>query len=301
MGLESATTISGLNASWPLGTDPRNQIDDHFQLIKGVLKAQFPGSGGGFSIPITALEAEINFLTGVTSNIQSQLNTLNSGKADNNNLTYVGHFIGSSDYFNLDSGAIFKEASGKRIGINNTSPDVNLHVKHNGASQQGIIALFETTAGTLDPSIVIKNFNGGSAKYIGLQVRDDGSLSFEQALQPAGAGTQIAAIRIDKTVKANNVPEVVGRYTSALNATPSYSSRAGTAPSLSRASTGSYTLTFTGYSNIYSVNLEAVDANNNINMSINSISGNAVSFKFYNGSGTLFDPDAGMSVTCWCE
>lgn len=301
MGLESSTTISGLNASWPLGSDPRNQIDEHFRLIKGVLKAQFPGSGGGFSIPITALEAEINFLSGVSSNIQTQLNNLSSTKLELNNPTYTGNLVGGTGSFNIDSGGIFKESGGKRVGINNNVPDVNLHVKHNGSAQNGIVAMFETTAGTQDPSVVLCNYNGGSRKYLGLQLRDDGSLSFEQSLQPAGAGTQIAAIRTDKTIKANNVPEVVGRYTSALNATPSYSARAGTAPSLSRVSTGSYTLTLTGYSNIYSISLEGIDANNNVNMSINSISGNVVSFKFYNGSGTLFDPDAGMSVTCWCE
>lgn len=39
MGLETASTIAGLNASWPLGTDSTAQGDDHLRLIKSVLQA----------------------------------------------------------------------------------------------------------------------------------------------------------------------------------------------------------------------------------------------------------------------
>lgn len=75
MGLETSTTLSGLQVTNPTSGDPVSQGDDHIRLIKSALKAQFPGSGGsGFSIPIAATEVEINYLAGVTSNIQSQLN-----------------------------------------------------------------------------------------------------------------------------------------------------------------------------------------------------------------------------------
>lgn len=42
MGLESTTTIEGLNSANPLGSDPKSQADDHLRLIKSVLKASFP-------------------------------------------------------------------------------------------------------------------------------------------------------------------------------------------------------------------------------------------------------------------
>ncbi len=75
MALESTTTIAGLDSEWPLSNDTFGSTDDHFRVIKAVLKATFAGSGGqGFSIPITATEAEINRLVGVTSGIQAQLN-----------------------------------------------------------------------------------------------------------------------------------------------------------------------------------------------------------------------------------
>lgn len=71
MGLESGTTISQLDATWPIGaTDQVAQGDDHLRLIKSVLKLQFPGAlGQGFNTPITAKETDLNsiFTTGVKS------------------------------------------------------------------------------------------------------------------------------------------------------------------------------------------------------------------------------------------
>ncbi len=68
MGLETGTTISSFITSNPTTSDPVSQGDDHLRLIKSVLKAQFPGSGGlGFNTPITATEAELNALHGLTN------------------------------------------------------------------------------------------------------------------------------------------------------------------------------------------------------------------------------------------
>jgi hypothetical protein len=75
MSLETATTISGLVATNPASGDAVSQGDDHLRLLKSVLKAQFPGAAaGGYAIPITATEAELNYVHGVTSAIQTQLN-----------------------------------------------------------------------------------------------------------------------------------------------------------------------------------------------------------------------------------
>ena len=75
MGLETGSTISSFITSNPTSSDPVNQGDDHLRLIKSVLQAQFPGSGGlGYATVITATEAELNYVHGVTSNIQTQIN-----------------------------------------------------------------------------------------------------------------------------------------------------------------------------------------------------------------------------------
>jgi hypothetical protein len=83
MPLESATTISQLDSSYPLPGDPTNRGDDHLKLLKAVMKNNFPGAAGnGFAIPIIATEAELNFLSGLTSNAQDQLDALGV-RADN--------------------------------------------------------------------------------------------------------------------------------------------------------------------------------------------------------------------------
>jgi hypothetical protein len=101
MALETASYINGLVATNPTATDTVAQADDHIRLIKAAIKATFPNVTGA----ITATQAEINkldgftgtvtdlnyakdlratgvtstefdYLDGVTSNVQTQLNTL---------------------------------------------------------------------------------------------------------------------------------------------------------------------------------------------------------------------------------
>ena len=38
MGLETGTLVEDLNPAWPLGTDPKEQGDDHIRLVKSVLQ-----------------------------------------------------------------------------------------------------------------------------------------------------------------------------------------------------------------------------------------------------------------------
>lgn len=77
MPIETGSGISDLDETWPLSGDPILEGDDHIRLLKNVLKTQFPGDAGqGFAIPITATEEELNFLAGVVSNIQAQLDVI---------------------------------------------------------------------------------------------------------------------------------------------------------------------------------------------------------------------------------
>jgi len=46
MGLETGTYVEDLVATNPVGTDAKSAGDDHFRLIKSVLKATFPGMSG---------------------------------------------------------------------------------------------------------------------------------------------------------------------------------------------------------------------------------------------------------------
>jgi hypothetical protein len=80
MGLETVdengnARIHQLREANPLGTDNKNQGDDHIRNIKKVIKDQFSGIASDTSSPsVVATATELNHLDGVTSNIQTQLN-----------------------------------------------------------------------------------------------------------------------------------------------------------------------------------------------------------------------------------
>jgi len=112
MGLEIGTTIQSLVSSNPTVEDPVSQGDDHIRLIKAVLKAIFPGVlGQGFATPITATEAQLNFVTGVTSNIQTQIDANKAAiDANTNSIASQGNSIitinASIDSINTEIAAI---------------------------------------------------------------------------------------------------------------------------------------------------------------------------------------------------
>lgn len=73
MGLETASYISELQPANPDPTDLVSQGDDHIRMIKEVLQNNFPNLSAAAVTPTTT---EFNFLDGVTSAIQTQLNAL---------------------------------------------------------------------------------------------------------------------------------------------------------------------------------------------------------------------------------
>lgn len=74
MPLEVASTISQLDNSYPLASDPGSRGDDHIRLVKAVLKKQFPGKdGNGFSKPITISEDDLNGLVQKITDLNSNM------------------------------------------------------------------------------------------------------------------------------------------------------------------------------------------------------------------------------------
>lgn len=69
MGLETGNYIDDLVVTNPLSTDKRRFGDDHFRLVKTVLKNTFPNADGAINPSV----AEFNYSVGVTSLIQDQL------------------------------------------------------------------------------------------------------------------------------------------------------------------------------------------------------------------------------------
>mgnify|MGYP001825813253 FL=1 len=71
MAIESATYLSELDPANPKGTDQRGTADDHIRLCKQVWLNSFPN----INAEVSASAGELNFLVGVTSNVQGQINT----------------------------------------------------------------------------------------------------------------------------------------------------------------------------------------------------------------------------------
>lgn len=71
MALENPTFISDLVATNPEPTDKRRDGDDHIRNIKKAIKATFPNVAGA----LTPSHTELNYLDGVTNNVQDQLDS----------------------------------------------------------------------------------------------------------------------------------------------------------------------------------------------------------------------------------
>jgi hypothetical protein len=72
MPVETATYISQLSATNPLGTDAISEGDNQIRLVKSVLQAQFTSLGAA---AVTATAAEVNLIDGYTGTT-AELNTL---------------------------------------------------------------------------------------------------------------------------------------------------------------------------------------------------------------------------------
>ena len=69
MAVDTATTIAGFDTAKPESSDPKSEGDGNFRHIKSVLKTTFPYVTG----VVTPTLAQLNYLAGVTSDLQTQI------------------------------------------------------------------------------------------------------------------------------------------------------------------------------------------------------------------------------------
>jgi hypothetical protein len=88
MTVETASWINEFDPDLPAQTDLKREGPQHMRMTKQVLQNTFPNFGT--AAPVNATPAELNFSVGVTSAIQTQLNTLTAAKAAKAGDTYTG-------------------------------------------------------------------------------------------------------------------------------------------------------------------------------------------------------------------
>lgn len=106
MGLETGTYIDDLNASNPDGaTDQKAEGDDHLRLIKSTILNTFPNITGA----LTPTHIELNYVNGVTSAIQTQIDGKQPIDSD---LTAIAALANTNSNFIVGNGSAWVAESG---------------------------------------------------------------------------------------------------------------------------------------------------------------------------------------------
>ena len=158
MGVETATYISQLSATNPLGTDPISQGDDQIRLVKEVLQAQFTSLGAA---AVTATAAEVNLIDGYTGTT-AELNTLDVTTQGTSEVSKVLTADASGDVTIADGAYDFDVAShdgtnGLLLGgtlVTATATELNLIDGYTGTTAE-LNTLDVTTQGTAEASKVV--------------------------------------------------------------------------------------------------------------------------------------------------
>ena len=168
MALETATYISGLVTSNPLPSDPKSQGDDHLRLLKSTLRNTFPNISGA----VSATHTELNYVAGVTSGIQSQLNAITTQLAAGISIDKVSAATASSTIGNganqINWNWTLTGATGGGFNVSETSASTG------GAGYQDLVRIGTLSGSTANPLSVsiggteaLKVLNDGGVKIYG--------------------------------------------------------------------------------------------------------------------------------------
>ncbi len=108
MGLETFTYVDSLNTSNPTSSDPKSEGDDHLRGIKTAVKNTFPNVTGA----VNPTHTELNYVDGVTSAIQTQIDSKQASDADLTTLATNGIGTSANQIVQLDGSAQLPAVSG---------------------------------------------------------------------------------------------------------------------------------------------------------------------------------------------
>lgn len=128
-GVEAITYISDFNPAWPLGTDHYSTTDNHIRNMKQGIQATFPAVNGAMLASeeelnildgATLTVTELNYVDGVTSALQTQLNAKaatahNHAAADTTSGTFADARIAASNVTQHLVGGLAVQINGRNI------------------------------------------------------------------------------------------------------------------------------------------------------------------------------------------
>lgn len=137
MTVETALYPPQLNTSLPQASDMVSEGDDHIRLTKAVVKTTFPNFGGA----INASHIEVNYLIGVTSGIQAQINSKGaiagqtwSGSQDFTAATLTAATMPAGTSSAAVANTAFVQAAAFSAALPGQSGNANKFVKSDGAN-----------------------------------------------------------------------------------------------------------------------------------------------------------------------
>ena len=208
MPVETATYISQLSATNPLGTDPISQGDDQIRLVKEVLQAQFTSLGAA---AVTATAAEVNLIDGYTGTT-AELNTLDVTTQGTSEASKVLTADASGDVTIADGAYDFDVAShdgtnGLKLGgtlVTATATELNLIDGYTGTTAE-LNYNDVSTVGTVEASKTVTADASGTVNHADLIVQRPRFTDYAETINAIGAtggGTQDIDITAGNVVSA---------------------------------------------------------------------------------------------------
>ena len=208
MGVETATYISQLSATNPLGTDPISEGDDQIRLVKSVLQAQFTSLGAA---AVTGTAAELNLIDGYTGTT-AELNTLDVTTQGTSEASKVLTADASGDVTIADGAYDFDVAShdgtnGLKLAgtlVTATATELNLIDGYTGTTAE-LNYNDVTTLGTVEVSKTVTASAAGLVNHADYQVQRPYFLDIGEtvnAIGGTGGGTQDIDVTVGNVVSA---------------------------------------------------------------------------------------------------
>ena len=291
MALETATYISDLVSTNPTSSDNMSQGDDHLRLLKSTIKATFPNVSGA----VTPTHVELNYVDGVTSAIQTQLDT----KAPLANPTFTGTVV-------LPSTTSVGNVSATEIGyLDGVTSAIQTQLDGKAASSHTHLAANITDLGSLATLNAVGTAqisdNAVTGAKIALGSDAQGDIMYYNGTDWArlGAGT---AGQVLKTNGAAANPE----WTTLAAASGIGDSQSWQTPARSNGTSYQNTtgkpiqVVITGSTN-GSTNPVEVSTNNSTWVTIASVTSDRVSVSFIVPNGHYYRANSSVTIHNWAE